>query len=414
MIKIEPGRTTELGTGKNVSGTADTFLESGPKDDLITVDAYKAKKGLVSTNSAAAQIARSNTTGGSDTTVANIRSSAAINSVPTGVNATTPSTENDNSLSSMLWTTLLCGKSGASTSSYKARTNKMFDTSLFLRSTGCSAENLLDFVKVENGEFSFSQDELRRRMDNSVDGSVAMLTEDENNSLVSGLAANLGTDGGTLQAKVGEVTTFMEGGKIGEVDSLSTMLSLIPGGGSLIETLDLTAEFVFLDMLVEKTIDLGLPQLTKGLFLKIENDKVLNKVLRNRLRQSAYTSDLETVQEIISRIGRGAAQSDEPDLVEVITSNYRLGRRTRTSDYPTKRTELLATLTAFDPTWFSTTRNGVVVNNLAPFTVASRDALTMFKGSDHELLASVSSPYKSRHYSKIVPKYHPLAAGIGR
>lgn len=40
MIKVTGRGSRSLGTGKNVSGAADTFVETGPKDELTTVDAY--------------------------------------------------------------------------------------------------------------------------------------------------------------------------------------------------------------------------------------------------------------------------------------------------------------------------------------------------------------------------------------
>jgi hypothetical protein len=282
---------------------------------------------------------------------------------------------------------------------------------LWMRSTGCGAENLIGLLAVEGGRAGINREELQRRLDAALDNSIAVLDEEERDNLINLLAETTGSDPGVIRASMNAGAEYSElpVSEREETERFSELLGQYAGVNDAVQILDLHAEAAILDSLVSKAIALGLPQAYDSILDQIQDDTLKTRVALRSLRQAALMSNLETVQKTVDRTGRSQALAEVPDLISLILQFYNWGARTTAGQYPEKRTQLLETLAAVDPNWAKHQRRGVWVDNLEPFTNASHQALTLLKDSPYAVQAMIAQPFVEIDYRSVARKYHPWA-----
>jgi hypothetical protein len=307
-----------------------------------------------------------------------------------------------------LWNTLLCGP-GAVPADPRAK-NRVDMSALWLRSTGCSAADILKLIKVKDGKIRLNRKELDDRLSAAMGQSVNTLKAGATAALVAGLAAATGKDEATVAMAVGETVTILDNSKVNDAQTLTELLKVVSGSESIARMLDMEAEFAILDMILDKAIELGIPQAFDIIMGKIEDDKMRRRLILERLRQSAIMSELALVRKAIEQVGSAGALARVPDLVRLITYNYTWGRNVTPAMYPAKRDELLLTLNMADPNWDKTYRNGVLVSNIEPFAVASDRALTLFKMSEHKYKAMFAPKYETVSVRTLARRNYPRVA----
>jgi hypothetical protein len=284
-------------------------------------------------------------------------------------------------------------------------------TAMFLRSTGCGAEDLIGLLAIKGGQAGINNEELQRRMDGALNDSIAVLDEEERDNLIALLAESTGADAGQIRARVNgsQETVDVPAERSNDVRALSQLVGQYTDSPELITLFDKAAESAVIESLLGKSIDLGLPQAFVAIMDKIDDDELKTTSGLKRLRQAAIVSDLQTVRAIVDQAGASRSLAKVPDLITVITGSYRWPVATRTSDYPAKRDELIATLEAIDINWALKKRNGVYVDDLEPFSVATDQAKTLFKESSYAAQAMIAKPYYEVDYRNVTRKYHPYA-----
>lgn len=393
MIKIKPQGSKALATGKNIPNPASTFLETGPKDDLAGADAYAGGAAQFRTGvGSAVGGAVSGLVGGGG---ANASRSGEM--AGRAANVTTQS----------LWTALLCGSFDVPERTDEDNVERARRTALWLRSTGCSAENLIGLISTEGGKIGLNRDELEKRLSSAMGQSMYTLEPEFREYMIDSMAAMSGQDAATIKVAMRNVQSSVASDKQSDASALAQILSNITGAEETIQIFDLHAEVALIGSLLDKAIELGIPQATETLLEKIDDVEVQRRVALDRLRLAAIGSQLATVRSITRLAGSDAAMAKVPDIITLITQNYSWGYSVQRDEYPAKRDELIETLNLLNPRWHLKRRDGQWVSDLEPFAMASEDALTLFKMSDYSLQAMVAPTYPKQYYATVARKYHP-------
>lgn len=405
MIKIKPQGSRSLATGENIPNPATTFLETGPKDELGGADAYTGMPSQFKTGVGSAIGSVSGAVSGAVGSAGGLVGSSDTQAQRAAQLAGRATTTTGRSL----WTALLCGAFETPPDTSDQTNARSQQTALWLRSTGCSAENLIGLISTQNG-ISLDRDELERRLSSAMGQSMYSLEPEFRESMIQSMAEMTGQDAATLTLAMNNVQSNVKTDRQGDASALASILSNVTGSEEVIEVFDLHAETAVLGALLDQAIDLGIPQAVETLLAQIENEDVRRRVALERLRLAAMSSQLSTVRSIVTMTGSEAALAKVPDLIPLITQNYSWGSNVRSSEYPAKRDELIETLSLITPRWHLKLRDGQWVSNLEPFSMASSDALTLFKMSDYVLQASIAPTYPKRNYVQVARQYHPRVA----
>lgn len=418
MIKVTPQGSRSLATGNNIANPASTFLETGPKDELSGVDAYTgsagqfktgAGGGLTAAGTSATEAAASVVDADCPDCADKIRSSGGSPNKRAGaLGRRTGQVVGDD-----LWQALLCGPFENEQDTTAARQGQMSNAALWLRSTGCSAENLIGLLKTQGGGVGLDRDELERRLSSASQQSMSTLSPEFREAMVQEMAALSGQDPDAVKMAINNQETVLNAEQSKDSSALSQILSNITGSEEVIDLLDLHAEVAVISSLLDKSIELGIPQAAELLLARIDDERVRQRVALNRLRSAAIASEMKTVQTVIDNSGQAAAIAKVPDLVVLLVQYYDWGRNVTRDQYADKRDELIATLNKADPNWYQKQRDGQWVSNLEPFSVASDDALTLFAISNYALEASMAPKYPKTHYRNVARKYHDRAILYG-
>lgn len=307
-----------------------------------------------------------------------------------------------------LWTTFLCGPEPKD--DRRGRSKERSNTNaLWLRSTGCSAANLIDFLKVEGGKVGIDKDFAKKRMEQAIGASLSTINRETRTLLAKNLAEETGADEEVLVAVAnGEpIPTAAE-----DADKVTTLDRIVRAtkGESILRLFDLQAEAALLNTLLDMAISLGIPGAILALLDKIEDDKVKQRVLLNRLRQSAYASDIDSIEETIKLTSMSRVRSKVPDLVSLILKHYRLPPRTKKSEHPAQSARLISLVTQIDPNWFQTRRQNEWVLNLEHYSECSDDAtMLLMMDPNHQLNAMMAKTYPREHKHEVARRLHPYA-----
>jgi hypothetical protein len=381
-------------------------METGPNDELATVDAYGEEQPTGQPSDPSGESGGWNSWG-------NRAAKAAYGAMDrmdeVGDKLSDPEGTGER-VTSTLWESLLCGSVDPDPASASANRARLGRTALWLRSTGCGADDLIGLLSTQGGRTGVNQEELRRRLEGAANGTLDVLKEEEMDTLVAKLVELTGEDPGVIQAGVDGAQSTVQANRRSEVSGLNGLLSQYTGAPELIEQFDLQAEVALLDTIVSKAVDLGVPAAYQAVMDSIADDRVKTQVALRNLRLAALRSDLSTINAIVDQTGRAAALAKEPSLVTDILRYYSWGSGVSRKEYPSKRDELLNTLDRLDSNWARKQRGGRWVDNLEPFSVASSQALTLLEQSSYQLQAMMAPSYSPANYRTVVRKYHPFAA----
>lgn len=391
MIKVKPQGSKSMATGKNIPNPASTFLETGPKDELAAADAYSGASDQFKTGAGSGVAKTPGITGEGNPEYERAKKVTK--------RVTSVTTQN-------AWTALLCGSFDEPPS--EADVSKRSEqTALWMRSTGCTAENLIGLISTEGGVIGLNRDEMEDRLSSAMGQSMHTLEPDFQDYMVESMAAMTGQDAAAVKMSMNAAQTSVGTDQQKDASALSKLLSNVTGSDELIQIFDMHAEVAVIGALLDKSIEMGVPQAVEKLLERIDDEKVQRRVALERLRLAALGSQLGTVRTIVDMSGADAAMAKVPDIVPLITQHYDWGYGTSRDEYPDKRDELIKTLSELNSRWYLKKRDGVWVSDLEPFSVASDKALTLFKMSDYQRQAMIAPTYPERSYTSIARQYHP-------
>jgi hypothetical protein len=280
--------------------------------------------------------------------------------------------------SNSLWGSLVCGSPIKNISTNIDVKSDLDTSAMWLRSTNCTVQGLVNLLKVDNGNISLDKVEIQKRLDSSLNASLNNISKLTKSQITNIMASRLGTEPSVLKATIGGAEIILEASKANDAKSFTELLKKATGSTEIIEFLDLEAEAAILDHLLDQAIQLGIPQAIDIILDKIEDDNLKRKSILRNIRTSAIYSELNYIQKAIEYIGSDGVLFKVPDIIILICRYYTLPKRTLSSEYDDKLDYLLDTLNLISPTWMNSYRNGTLVSNLAPFTNASSDCEKLF------------------------------------
>ena len=185
---------------------------------------------------------------------------------------------------------------------------------------------------------------------------LRILTDGSHNGLITDggelLALSRGVDANSATALMKAVKQFTNVGVLGEYIDNNAYLA---AGLSLLET----------------AAAWGIPQAFDTIMGKLKSEKLAKARLVEGLRSAVLRGDVGTINKILDITGVEAALARIPNMVVLILAGYRFVPKTPVSDYPGLKADLLALLTRINPKWDVIVRAGVEIPDLTPFRTAS-------------------------------------------
>lgn len=417
MISINRQGNKSVDTGRNIDNAAQGLVQTGPKDALIAADAYKSQKSSGSSRST--NKSSGGCSGGDcgcdDCGTSNGSSNSRSGSSDQVIRKADGSIVDDrepstlSSIGDSLWESIVCG---TLFDGFADRLGvDLTSSSLFLRNTNCTAEDIADLLAVDKGSVTFDQKVLEERAYNALGSSLSTLSEKDQNSVIGKLTSFSTFEQGKLRLSVGGVEKDIENGNYTDASSTVGVLRSISGNESAGQLLDSQAEFAVLDTLLERSLELGVPGAIDQIDGKITDDRMATRLYVGRARQAAFNSDLYTLNRIISLTSPEQVMNNNPTIIRDILFGYRLEDGLSKDQRAVKREELLTLLTRLDSDWVYGRRGGKTVTRLNVLESASEDAKRLLRGEESlEVDVLVSDEYPVVPAYRTIQNYHPKIA----
>lgn len=319
-------------------------------------------------------------------------SSTSVGSVTNGSSSSTFGSRFASDLIDRLWDDLICGSDQA----YKGDEKGAVDVSgIWLKTANCSAADLAKLILVKDGKFSLDTDTLKERLRGTVYRGVVGDSSDLNEAMLRRVDAYTGSNLADGYVVVNGVRKNIAAADLDSAKGVTEFLKTMSGDEAFIEYFDLQAEFAVIDSILDKSIELGIPQAIDILADKIEDDKARRELLIRSLRSSAQSSNLDNVEKVLDLIGVDKALTNVPDLIEVMLTNYYVDPNDKESERLGQL--LLSLLTRIDPIWprlpitnYQSLGNTEELVDLRHFNIASPMAKEIFKRNGYYKYVVVS------------------------
>lgn len=244
------------------------------------------------------------------------------------------------------------------------------------------------------------------------------------------LPSLLGTLGGTIKNKISDVAgdmigpdaaktvdviynnlgTLVKVASVGNAEDLAKFVSELTGRSDLMQLINIEAESAIISAMATELMSFGIPGIVDDLIESSQSPQVSANAWAYISTDAINGSDLVTVNKVIDKIGLAAFIERNPDAVNMLLQMFFFGTNDTPDTYVAKRAELLATLVRINPNWSKYSRNGVMVDNLEPFSLASKDAKTLFYLAEPERsVCLLALSYKKSNVSTVIGDLYPKA-----
>ena len=201
--------------------------------------------------------------------------------------------------------------------------------------------------------------------------------------------------------------------------SLANAVSKLTGDKGTLGWLDTKSGFSTGLELLNKAIDMGIPDLIDDMMEYLENNREAKRRLIDSVRSVIIRGDLDTLEKIFGSIGASGILQRVPEAIMLLLASYRIPPRTETTEYQGIRTKLLSLLNQIDPNWATTPRNNVEVSDLAATNYASRDVRKLLMlpqpgttdanimEQPHFIEAMLAGQYRNQSLEELTAKMYP-------
>lgn len=201
--------------------------------------------------------------------------------------------------------------------------------------------------------------------------------------------------------------------------SLANAVSKLTGDKGTLGWLDTKSGFSTGLELLNKAIDMGIPDLIDDMMEYLENNREAKRRLIDSVRSVIIRGDLDTLEKIFGYIGASGILQRVPEAIMLLLASYRIPPRTETTEYQGIRTKLLSLLNQIDPNWATTPRNNVEVSDLAATNYASRDVRKLLMlpqpgttdanimEQPHFIEAMLAGQYRNQSLEELTAKMYP-------
>lgn len=291
-------------------------------------------------------------------------------------------------------------------------------------------KDLAELITIEDGKASVKPKDAADKVADVIGGPnspLADLTENIKDSLLKAVgfadenelaAAAEGSGGNVVKTKKGWQT--VQGIKViynnvvalrnfdpKNAGDVAKLLNGIAGNSELAKVLDLESQFAVLGSVMKKVSELGIPDAIDMILDKLADDKERRRLILENLRQFVMNSDIYTLGKAYQYVGGPGILSRVPDFINLLMTFYRLPFGTSKPTL-TILNQVKGLMDNVQPNWHKYNRNGVLINNLEPFSYASQDALNLFALDPNFIIhvrvapARINAPYRNREIIGLV------------
>lgn len=200
-------------------------------------------------------------------------------------------------------------------------------------------------------------------------------------------------------------------GNYNDLKGVSDLVKRVSGRTDLFELFDLASEVAVFSTILEYSIESGLTELIPDLLDSARDERIIKRSYALNVRVTIVQSNLTLLNQIIDKLGVGGVLAQVPDATKQILTFYKSPSRGDVTKRAAELTQLVDTLNRINPQWASYTRNGEMIVDLTPFAYASKAAKTLL-GNDPrwQLQVLVAPLYRNENLTSLYLKNYPKVA----
>lgn len=200
-------------------------------------------------------------------------------------------------------------------------------------------------------------------------------------------------------------------GDFNDLQGISNLVGKVSGKTGLFELFDIASEVALFSTILEYAIESGLTEFIPSLLQSARDEEIINRSYSLNVRVTIVNSNLPLLHTIIDRIGVGGVLAQVPDACKQILTFYKSPSRSSPEYRATELADLLAILNRINGQWDLYNRNGEMIADLTPFAYASNAAKVLL-GSDPrwKTAAMVAPLYRSENLIYLYNKRYPKVA----
>lgn len=205
-------------------------------------------------------------------------------------------------------------------------------------------------------------------------------------------------------------------------NKVRSMLGIVSDltGLNIFKSFDLGAETALIKGMVIEIGKWGIPDLLDDLLQNTDSRTAYSAVSRSS-RQLASTSDIDSIEAIIARLGPQVLTQETPNFASTFLANYRFPLGTTEDKYAERLAQLVRVMTLLQPNWATTQRRYVEeqtgdeviedLPNLAVMTNASAHAKLLFRNDEAFIIPSlIAGHYPSKTAVSLLKEQYPYIA----
>lgn len=200
-------------------------------------------------------------------------------------------------------------------------------------------------------------------------------------------------------------------GDFDDIKGISDLVKRVSGQTDLFELFDIASEVALFSTILEYSIKAGLTDLIPGLLNSARDEEIIRRSYSLNVRVTIAQSNLPLLNQIIDTIGVGGVLAQVPDATRQILTFYKSPSRGAVAERGVELETLVNTLRRINLQWDVYNRNGEFIPDLTPFAYASKAARTLLGSSPEWQLQTMVAPmYRNENLSSLYLKNYPKVA----
>jgi hypothetical protein len=260
--------------------------------------------------------------------------------------------------------------------------------------------DLVTMVASGKTNWAITKEGLANRVVSALGGRTGIL-----NNLSSGLKDSITNATGLPEGIYDTAVALLGGQRVnfnaGQMDSAKEVFSLInqiTASNEMKGFFDIGSESSLMASVMREAIALGVPDAIDVLVDNAKDDQIAYNALYANVQVAFESSDLDTINLMIEKIGVNGILAQVPNAVPLLLSYYELPGGTTSENYDNELDALKAVLTTLRPNWGLVMRDGEWISDLTAFAEISDDARKlMMRDSDLLIPVLIGSTYAQRN-----------------
>lgn len=200
-------------------------------------------------------------------------------------------------------------------------------------------------------------------------------------------------------------------GDFEDMRGISELVKRVSGRTDLFELFDIASEVATFSTIMDFAVRSGLTDLIPSLFATARDERIVKRSYALNVRVTITQSNLPLLNEIIDKIGVGGVLAQVPDATKQILTFYKSPSRGDMSKLAAEKEALIAVLNRINSSWDTYNRNGEIIPDLSAFAYASRAAKVALGNDPRWAMQVMVAPlYRSENLVNLYNKTYPRVA----